>query len=146
MQHEKSWVGGKGEERAAEVEIKVKRRFKSAMYLHLGEAAVCALALKAALAVGVFGVGVLGIVTTGRAGARVMGSPSNALGTPNVFAAETPFAAVVVDGLGAGGERWGTLEGVVVGRVKAAAAAMALPRGVFLGVIPLRNTCTRANS
>jgi hypothetical protein len=101
----------------------------------LGEHAAAALNLKAALAVGV-----LGIVRTGKEGARVMGSPSNALGTPKVF------AAGIADGFGAGGERAGVLEGVVVGRVNAAAAAMALPRGVLLGVTPLRNTCTRANS
>ena len=106
----------------------------------LGEQAAAALALNAALAVGVLGVGVLGIVTTGIEGARVMGRPSNALGTPKALAAKGAC------GLEAGGERVLSLEGVVVGRVKAAAAAIALPRGVFFGVTPLRNTCTRANS
>ena len=105
-----------------------------------GDAAAAALALKAALDVGVFGVGVFGAAATGTLGARVMGSPSNALGNAKAFV--TGGAG----GLGAGGERDGSLEGVVVGSVNAAAAALALPRGVFLGVTPLRNTCTRANS
>ena len=102
-----------------------------------GEDAAAALALNAALDVGVFGA-----AATGTLGARVMGSPSNALGSEKVLVAVAAGAA----GLGAGGERDGSLEGVVVGSVNAAAAALALPRGVFLGVTPLRNTCTRANS
>ncbi len=106
----------------------------------LGEEAASALDLNIALDVGVLGVGVLGMATAGILGARVIGSPSKALGTPNVL------AGAGAGGLEAGGgEEW-CLEGVEVGRVKAAAAALALPRGVFLGVTPLRNTCTRANS
>ena len=101
----------------------------------LGEEEAAALVLKTELEVGVLGVGVLG-KARGKRGARVTGSPSNALGTPTL----TALAA------GAGGERAGSFEGVVVGSVKAAAAALALPRGVFFGVMPLRNTCTRANS
>ena len=106
----------------------------------LGEEAAAALALKMELEVGVLGVGVFGR-RRGTLGARVMGSPSNALGTPTL----TALAAGAL-GLEAGGERAGNFEGVVVGRVNAAAAALALPRGVFFGVTPLRNTCTRANS
>jgi hypothetical protein len=50
-----------------------------------GDDAANAFALKTALEVGVLGVGVLGIGATGKLGARVMGNPSNAFGTPNVL-------------------------------------------------------------
>jgi hypothetical protein len=110
-----------------------------------GDDAAVALALNTALDVGVFDVGVFGAAATGTLGARVIGNPSNALGSEKGLAAAAA-AAAGAGGLGAGGERDGSLEGVVVGSVNAAAAAMALPRGVFLGVTPLRNTCTRANS
>ena len=106
----------------------------------LGDAAAVAFDLNTELDVGVLEVGVLGIATTGTLGARVIGRPSNALGTPKVF------AAAGAAGLGTRGDDALGLEGVEVGRVNAAAAALALPRGVFLGVTPLRNTCTRANS
>ncbi len=111
---------------------------KGAVAIGLGEEAAAAFALKIELDVGVLGVGVLGMATTGMLGARVMGSPSKALGTPKVLAGAAGF--------GAGGEAATYFEGVEVGRVNAAAAARALPRGVFFGVTPLRNTCTRANS